>query len=183
MVCTQCGGQQISGATSCPRCGTAFSRQFQFSDRRQWMPFSHPAGYGAPALPEPRTRVQQNVQALGILWCMFGIYRLIHGFIAAFVLHQIAIAGSTSGDLPTFVAGMLAGFAPYVAFGSVLMAALSLVAGFGLLNRKPWARTLAIVLALLALIKLPVGTAVGIYTLWVMASNNAAAEWETLQRA
>ena len=78
---------------------------------------------------------------------------------------------------------MLAGFAPYVAFGSVLMAALSLVAGFGLLNRKPWARTLAIVLALLALIKLPVGTAVGIYTLWVIASNNAAAEWETLQRA
>jgi hypothetical protein len=44
----------------------------------------------------------------------------------------------------------------------------SLIAGIGLLKQKAWARTLAIVVAILALFSFPVGTIVGIYTLWVL---------------
>jgi hypothetical protein len=44
----------------------------------------------------------------------------------------------------------------------------SLIAGIGLLKQKGWARTLAIVLAVLALVSFPVGTAAGVYTLWVL---------------
>jgi hypothetical protein len=44
----------------------------------------------------------------------------------------------------------------------------SLIAGIGLLKQKGWARTLAIVLAILALASFPIGTAASIYTLWVL---------------
>jgi hypothetical protein len=47
----------------------------------------------------------------------------------------------------------------------------SLIAGIGLLRQKGWARTLAIVVAILALASFPVGTIVGIYTLWVLTKK------------
>ena len=39
-----------------------------------------------------------------------------------------------------------------------------LLAGYGLLTRKPWARILAIVVGILSLLNFPVGTAIGLYT-------------------
>jgi uncharacterized membrane protein (DUF2068 family) len=50
----------------------------------------------------------------------------------------------------------------------VALGALSLFAGMGLLKQKRWARALAIIVAVLALAGFPIGTAVGIYTLWVL---------------
>lgn len=47
----------------------------------------------------------------------------------------------------------------------------SLIAGIGLLKHKSWARILAIVLASLAATSFPIGTAAGVYTLWVLTHN------------
>jgi hypothetical protein len=44
----------------------------------------------------------------------------------------------------------------------------SLIAGIGLLKYKSWARILAVVLAILAVTSFPIGTAAGLYTLWVL---------------
>ena len=44
----------------------------------------------------------------------------------------------------------------------------NLIAGIALLKQKGWARVLGIVLAILALTSFPVGTAAGIYTIWVL---------------
>jgi len=54
-----------------------------------------------------------------------------------------------------------------------------LIAGIGLWKQKPWARTLAIVVAALALASFPVGTVAGLYALWVLTQ----AEAEQLLRA
>jgi ABC-type glycerol-3-phosphate transport system permease component len=69
---------------------------------------------------------------------------------------------------------------PIVVTVTVVMAGLAVLAGYSLLNRKPWGRMLAIVLAVLALFKFPVGTALGIYTLWVLAPMNSAAEYDSI---
>ena len=47
----------------------------------------------------------------------------------------------------------------------VLRAALLFAAGWGLMERAPWGRIVAIVAAFLSLLKFPVGTALGIWTL------------------
>lgn len=70
--------------------------------------------------------------------------------------------------------------APILVTMTVVMAALALFAGYSLLTRKPWARMLAIVLAILALFKFPLGTALGIYTLWVLAPASSAVEYDAI---
>jgi hypothetical protein len=51
----------------------------------------------------------------------------------------------------------------------------------GLLTRQPWARVPAIVLGVISLIEFPVGTAIGIYTLWALLP--AASEREYREAA
>ena len=50
----------------------------------------------------------------------------------------------------------------------------SILAGWGLLKRKSWARILTIILAVLSLPGFPVGTLVGAYALWVMLNKDTA---------
>jgi hypothetical protein len=61
--------------------------------------------------------------------------------------------------------------------GGIPMLALAipgLIAGFGLLKRHGWARILALVLAVFALPNFPVGTAMGLYTGFVLLQGAAA---------
>ena len=53
---------------------------------------------------------------------------------------------------------------PIFTFGFGL---LKLAAGLGLRTRRAWAEKLSIVLAVLMLFSFPIGTALGIYTIWV----------------
>jgi hypothetical protein len=58
----------------------------------------------------------------------------------------------------------------------VIVLALSLpglIAGIGLLQFRPWARILTIVLSFFDLIHVPLGTALGIYGLWVLFSPDS----------
>src|SRR5258708_32453357 len=45
-------------------------------------------------------------------------------------------------------------------------AAAGFFAGWGLLQRQEWARTVALVVGFVALLNVPLGTALGSYTLW-----------------
>lgn len=47
-----------------------------------------------------------------------------------------------------------------------LMGLPGIITGIGLLKRRPWSRTLALVMGVLALPNVPLGTALGIYTIW-----------------
>jgi apolipoprotein N-acyltransferase len=58
-----------------------------------------------------------------------------------------------------------------------------LIAGVGLMAHGGWARMLAIVLGCISLILFPLGTALGIYTLWVLVPEGADAEYRSLARA
>jgi hypothetical protein len=70
--------------------------------------------------------------------------------------------------------GLLGGFASVFLFA---IAAFHLIAGWGLLRRMPWARIVTIILGLISLLKFPIGTALGIYTLWVLLSKDGAAQF------
>jgi hypothetical protein len=48
---------------------------------------------------------------------------------------------------------------------------LSLSAGYGLLQRAEWARILTLVLSAFHLLNIPLGTALGIYGLWVLLNH------------
>ncbi len=62
----------------------------------------------------------------------------------------------------------------------VVVALAGMVAGWGLLHRENWARALALVVAVLALFNVPWGTALGIYTLWVLLPNQSEEEYRRM---
>lgn len=49
----------------------------------------------------------------------------------------------------------------------------SIVLGIALLGFRAWARTFGIILSILELVNVPLGTAVGLYGLWVLFSERA----------
>jgi hypothetical protein len=132
-------------------------------------------------------RVQRNLQTLGILWCVLGVYRVVSGlvgmmFLRAFTTHNFGddnwiFGGRWHGPaFPIWFSGLW----PLVAVATVFTAALALIAGYGLLQRRPWGRIVAIIVAILALLKIPFGTALGIYTLWVLAPGASGLEYDAI---
>jgi hypothetical protein len=71
---------------------------------------------------------------------------------------------------------------PLLSFIGILVlvkAFAGFAAGWGLLQREPWARTVAVVLAFPSLFfNVPFGTALGIYTLWVLLPAESDVEYE-----
>jgi hypothetical protein len=65
---------------------------------------------------------------------------------------------------------------------AIAMAVTGFLVGFGLLERRPWARSLAIVLAVIALLHPLLGTALGIYTLWVLLPAESEEEYRRTAR-
>ena len=174
MVCSACGCEQVAGAQFCRQCGARFAPPML--DQQQAY-----AGYVNALVAEQRMRVRQNLQPLGITWIMFGVYRVVTGLVGAAIVHSLGHSGMF-GDSQVFFTGLFGVLAPFIAVISVLMGAGSVIAGCGLLSRQSWGRTIAIVMGVISLIKIPFGTALGIYTLWVLAPRASWAEWESLQQ-
>jgi len=58
-----------------------------------------------------------------------------------------------------------------------------LALAWGLFERQPWARIFGLVLGILALLRIPFGTALGVYTLWVLAPESSSQEYEQLTQS
>jgi hypothetical protein len=145
------------------------------------------AMYAPPPMRMYLPRVHRHLQTLGILWCVLGVYRVVTGllgmiFLRSFTTHNFGrhawmFGGGFHGAMPPM---WMAGLWPLIAVSTIFMAALALIAGYGLLNRAPWGRTIAIIAAIFALIKFPFGTALGIYTLWVLAPGASGLEYDAI---
>lgn len=111
---------------------------------------------------------EKHLTILAILYIAKGAIVLLVGLTAFGLLSGI---GAATGD-PTALAVL--GTIGTVAF--LLMFVLGLpgvIGGIGLLNHQPWARILVLVLGFLHLIEIPIGTALGIYTIWVLMDDEA----------
>jgi hypothetical protein len=144
------------------------------------------AQYPPPmSMPMIRPRVQKNLQLLGMLWCAYGVYRVVAGligmiFLRAVTVHRWGGGWPFDGRFDVWGPPWMHAMLPVVATVTVLAAALAILVGYSLLTRKPWGRVLAIIAGILALLKFPLGTALGIYTLWVLAPAVSGDEYEAI---
>lgn len=154
MFCHVCGARLEPSASFCPSCG-------------------RPVG-GASRTP-PEGRIAGHIRLLGILWLAMSAFHLLPGLAMLSMFgHGPSVWWSAR---PEFVLGFVRVFGIVFLAGGVL----GIVAGWGLLDRQPWSRRLALVLGFVNLIHIPFGTALGIYTLWVLLP--AQSEWEFRARA
>jgi hypothetical protein len=161
MFCNHCGAELQLDYKLCPKCG-------------------NPIGPARLVATSDPGRLERHLRTLGTLWIVAGALFLIPAIvllaIGSFV--HIAIPGTQE------MARALGPLVLYVIGGSLLgVAAGGICVGWGLMQRQPWARIAALILGILALFHLPFGTALGIYTLWVLLSDNAGTEYERMARA
>jgi predicted nucleic acid-binding Zn ribbon protein len=135
----------------CNQCGAAIQEGQRFC-----------SGCGRPLGPV-QTQRADNVKILGILWIAMSAFRLLPG-VTLLTISQAALS-FLPVDVPFFVPGLL----HLIGVVFLIGAGIGFLAGWGLIDRQPWARMLAMVLGVLSLPDFPFGTALGIYTLWTLS--------------
>lgn len=121
--------------------------------------------------------MKKHVQILAYLNIAFGILGLIFGIVVCLLLIGTGVVATLSaeghdGILAMNILSIIAVFAMGLFF---LLSAPGIIAGFGLLRFKRWARILAIVLAFFGLFNIPVGTAISVYSFWVLFNEETDA--------
>jgi hypothetical protein len=132
---------------------------------------------GAVPLMPVESRIAGHVRLLGIFWLAISAFRLLPG-LALLSIFRYGVPFFAPG-IPGFVHGVIRTVGGLLLVGAVL----GLVVGWGLLERQPWARMLAIVVGCFSLLDMPFGTALGIYTLWVLLPARSEEEYRRIARA
>ena len=162
MFCDKCGSQVRSDQRFCSACGKEMA----------------PTG-----LPAPASRLARHLHLLGVLWLAYAALGLIGAAVLVTLSHTIFAPGygvmrptPDFPGLPMFMHSLFRVLSAFVLFKAIGSA----IAGFGLLNRQTWARPLALVWAFIAMLNIPFGMALGIYTLWVLMSPSAEEEYRRI---
>ena len=53
----------------------------------------------------------------------------------------------------------------------IILSIPGIIAGIGLFKRKEWARILTLILSVLDLVNIPIGTAIGVYSIWALVQQ------------
>jgi len=159
MFCDQCGTRLMMGHAHCSQCGKAVRGAVEYG----------------------RSRVREHVKLLGILWMAYSALHVVAGAIVLLVSKLVVLRIlEGQGGPPPEVMIWLRPLISMVGWLILAKAAVGFFAGFGLLQREPWARVVALVVGFLALLSVPVGTALGIYTLWVLLPTKSEDEYKEL---
>ena len=118
--------------------------------------------------------MDRHIKNLGMLHIVYGFFFILSTqFIAAIAMRTGNLLGLLHGpayshsDIHSRGYEIL-NFIGYHATLSLFVLGLAgIIAGCALLSRKNWARITVMVLGIIALLNIPFGTALGIYTLWV----------------
>jgi hypothetical protein len=163
MFCDGCGTAIQPGQAFCSKCGKQV--------------------VGTISLVQPRPgRVQEHVRLLGLFWLALSAFNTIASIIL-YVLANTLFAHMREMGAPEGPTSFLRPLLSVVAMVVLVKAALGFIAGWGLLQHEPWARVIALVLAFISLFtNIPFGTALGIYTMWVLLPARSEEEYEALVR-
>src|SRR5687768_2222478 len=113
--------------------------------------------------------MQTHVKVLGVLMIALSAIGLLAALGLGAIFGIGAFATAASGDSDALLALPIIGITGTLLTAFLVIISLpGLIAGWGLLSYKNWARIVAIVLCALQLINFPFGTAIGIYGLWVL---------------
>ena len=165
MFCSGCGRVLEQGQVVCPQCNRPVAPQ---------MP-------SVPGFEYVLAAYAGKIKVLGVLWLVYAGITLLFGLIGMAILHSIFNGGTGPWAHEPM---------PHIWFFPTLIhltwifvvgrALLAAVAGWGLLERTQWGRIVAIVAAILCLIRIPLGTALGIATLIILMGQRNWSLYEEL---
>ena len=121
--------------------------------------------------------MERHVHLLGILASLWGALAVLIGI--SMLLLAIAALVQVAGSAG-FAAGITAGLFFIVALFALIWGGAHLWAAILLRKRRPFGRVLMLGLAVVNLLMLPIGTALGVYALWILLTNEGRRLFEPL---
>jgi hypothetical protein len=110
--------------------------------------------------------MEGHVTAVGALCIGLSVLCILGG---GFLFVLLAGIGFLSHDqdasmILSTIGSIIAGFL-------VIISIPGIIGGIGLLKRREWARILVLIISALNLLNIPIGTAVGAYSIWVLVQR------------
>ncbi|HLH09747.1 MAG TPA: zinc ribbon domain-containing protein [Terriglobales bacterium] len=171
MFCNSCGTHIQAGQTVCPKCG-----QTTWASSQAGVPVAAPGV--APVAPN---RVVHHVNTLGILWMVYGVLTGFGGVMMLIVANAFFGPWMQNQEtpMPPFIRPMIG----FIGTILIIVALARVLAGWGLYAKQGWGRILALIMGFISLIDFPFGTALGIYSIWVLLSPGAEQQYHQLSYA
>ena len=111
--------------------------------------------------------MDRHITILGVLH----IANSALGIIAAVIVFTIvAGAGILSGDPEAMTITSIVGSS--IALFLLVLSVPGIIGGIGLLQHRQWGRILILVVGFLNLLNVPIGTVLGVYTIWVLLKED-----------
>lgn len=124
--------------------------------------------------------METHAKVLGILNIVSGAMGLFGALVLTVVFGGVTGLLQAEGGSDAAVAVPILGLTGFAVVLFVVVISLpAVIIGYGLYQRRPWARIAGIVLSIISLFAFPVGTALGIYGLWVLFSTEGQRLFET----
>jgi hypothetical protein len=114
--------------------------------------------------------MEKHVNVVAALHIGLSIFGIVIALIIGVVLSLVG------GFIEDPVANKILPIIATVAIWVVIIFSIpGIIAGIGLFKRKEWARILTLILSVIKLMNIPIGTAVGAYSIWVLVQDETTA--------
>lgn len=125
--------------------------------------------------------MESHKRILGILYIISGALQMIFIFgLSMFVSTVLAFAMREVDPEQEVIIELITSIFQFLPAVIIIFFSIpAIIAGIGLLYKQSWALVLALILGCFKLFSFPIGTALGVYTIWVYVEQNKQSK-ETL---
>lgn len=118
--------------------------------------------------------MESHKKILAILYIISGsLQMIILAGLSIFISSLFPFLSQEAGPDGGWILELLARFLPFILWAIILIFSIPcIIGGIALLQGKSWALTLLLVMGCFKLFSFPIGTALGVYAIWVYAESN-----------
>lgn len=121
--------------------------------------------------------MKQHVSFVGALHVGFGILGLL-GALTIYIVFNFA-QGFAEVEAEPFASEILSFLGGTISLIIMFFALLGIIGGIGLFSFKNWARILVMIVSAMNCLNIPIGTAKGVYSIWVLMNKETMELFDT----
>jgi hypothetical protein len=119
--------------------------------------------------------VEKHVHLIALLWIVMGAISFVSGLLLFGFLFGISLIPDMGSEAPIILRLLGSG----IGFFLWLFSLPKIICGFGLISHREWARVLTLVLSFFSLLNIPLGTALGVYSLVILTKEETSRYFRT----
>jgi len=131
--------------------------------------------------------MEKHIQVVGILNITYRAMLLLASFILVaiaacfgrFMEMLMRMGELNARDIPYEILDIIPVVLVVVAIAMFVVSVAGIVAGIGVLRKRPWGRVLMLVISFINLLRIPLGTALGAYSIWVLLNDETIRLFKT----